>query len=138
MSRSCFLNEKISLYTNAYPLLSSDNELIGFSLAGLNLSFFQTWLDSINEKTITISIMDMNQILLARKPMSGDLGKRIEDSRLSQFIQSESNSVMFRQKSPVDGIERLWSLRKTGEFPFVVAVGYDIDSVLIPGSTSDQ
>jgi len=76
--------------------------------------------------------MDMNQILLARKPISRDLGKRIEDSQLSQFIQSEENSVMFRQKSPVDGIERLWSLRKTGEFPFVVAVGYEIDNVLIP------
>src|SRR6056297_33274 len=115
-----------------YPLLSSDNEIIGFSLASLNLSFFQTWLDSINEKAITISIMDMNQVLLARKPESEELGKRIEDSQLSQFIQSDDHSIMFRQKSPVDGIERLWSLRKTGDFPFIVAVGYEIDSVLIP------
>jgi len=115
-----------------YPLLSSDKRLIGFALAGLNLSFFQTWLDSINEKAITISIMDMNQILLARKPESENLGKEVVDSELNQFIQSEEQSIMFRRKSPVDGIERLWSLRKTGDFPFVVAVGYEIDQVLVP------
>lgn len=115
-----------------YPLLSPDDRFIGFALAGLNLSFFQKWLESIEDPAVTISIIDMNQILLARKPESGDIGDRIEDARLARFVQSEAESNTFRHKSPVDGIERLWSLRKTGEFPFIVAVGYELDDVLNP------
>jgi diguanylate cyclase (GGDEF)-like protein len=115
-----------------YPLLSPEGGFIGFALAGLNLSFFQTWLDSIQNPAVAISIIDMNQILLARKPESEDIGEFIEDARLTDFIHSKDKSITFRRKSPVDGIERLWSLRKTGEFPFVVAVGYEFDDVLDP------
>jgi diguanylate cyclase (GGDEF)-like protein len=118
-----------------YPLLSAENRLIGFALAGLDLSFFQTWLDSIENPAVTISIIDMNQVLLARTPESDEIGGRIVDTELEKFVQSGSESNTFRRKSPVDGIERLWSLRKTGDLPFIVAVGYELDDVLGPWRT---
>lgn len=118
-----------------FPVVSADGRPIGFALAGLNLSFFQTWLDSIDDPAVAISIIDTNRILLARKPESSGVGERIDDARLEEFVEAGADSVTFRRKSPVDGIERLWSLRKTGEFPFVVAVGYELDDVLVAWRT---
>lgn len=118
-----------------YPLLSKDNEVLGFSLAGLNLSFFQRWLDSIDDPYVTISIMDSNQTLLARKPLTGGLGKRVNDKALEEFIQSDAMSTLARVKSPVDGIDRLWTIRKIGDLPFVLAVGYALNDVLMPWRT---
>lgn len=131
-----FLSSTGELNVSAtYPLLNHEDRVIGFALAGLNLSFFQTWLDSIEQPAITISIIDANRILLARKPVSDDVGTPVEDARLAEFIQGDAEAGTFRRKSPVDGIERLWSLRKTGDFPFIVAVGYRLDDVLIPWRT---
>ncbi|WP_190275814.1 GGDEF domain-containing protein [Thiorhodovibrio frisius] len=113
-----------------YPLVVDDNEVAGFSLAALDLSFFQRWLNSLSNPAITISIMDANQILLARKPKSNQVGEQVEDDRLAKFLQTGDDSVLFRRASPVDRIERLWSIRRTRNLPFVVAVGYALDDVL--------
>lgn len=113
-----------------YPLLSENQGVIGFALAGLNLSFFQRWLDEIESPNLAISIIDTNNILLARKPNTGGVGEPIKDTVLTEFIAGDANSTTFRHKSTVDGVERLWSLRKTGNFPFVVVAGYPLTDSL--------
>lgn len=113
-----------------YPLLGGNDRVVGFSLAALDLSFFQRWLDSVINPAITISIMDENQVLLARKPMSNKLGQKVEDTALATFFKSGDEAISFRRESPVDGVERLWSIRKIQNLPFVVAVGYALDDVL--------
>lgn len=116
-----------------YPLLSDgDRKVVGFALAGLDLSFFQRWLDDIGDPAITISIMDFRQVLLARKPAGSNIGNYVRDAALKDFIQSDKESELFRRVSPVDDINRLWSLRKIRDLPLVVAVGYAIDDVLDP------
>lgn len=114
-----------------YPLVTEDNEVLGFALAGLDLSFFQRWLNNLSNPAITISIMDADHVLLARKPASKKLGERVEDARLATFLTSDEDSLLFRRVSPVDKIERLWSMRKTRDLPFVVAVGYALEDVLV-------
>ncbi|MBK5969147.1 MULTISPECIES: sensor domain-containing diguanylate cyclase [Thiorhodovibrio] len=116
--------------SSTYPLVVDDNEVAGFALAALNLSFFQRWLNNLSNPAITISIMDANRILLARKPQSNKIGERVEDDRLARFLHSGGDSVLFRRVSPVDKIERLWSIQRTRNLPFVVAVGYALDDVL--------
>lgn len=118
-----------------YPLLNTDNQVVGFSLAALNLSFFQRWLNSVNNPAITISIMDANQILLARKPTSAKIGQLVKDEKLNEFLQTGEDSILFRRVSPVDGIDRLWSIRRTRDLPFVVAIGYALDDVLVSWHT---
>lgn len=118
-----------------YPLLGPHDEVVGFSLAALDLSFFQKWLDNIHNPAITISIMDLDQILLARKPTSQKVGQPVEDDRLTTFLRSGEESVSFRRASPVDDIDRLWSIRRTRNLPFVVAVGYALDDVLVSWRT---
>lgn len=113
-----------------YPLTNEAGEVVGFALAALDLSFFQRWLDKVKTPDITISIMDADQFLLARKPSSRKLGEKVQDARLKEFIESDKNTVSFRRISPVDEIERIWSLRKIGSLPLVVAVGYSLENVL--------
>lgn len=115
-----------------YPLLSAEGEVIGFALAGLDLSFFQRWLGQFDDPTVTITIMDAGRVLLARRPESADLGRPIEDGMLEEFISSDEIRGSFRRKSPVDGIDRIWTLRKTRELPFIIATGYAVDDVLSP------
>lgn len=118
-----------------YPLVANDQEVVGFALAALDLSFFQRWLSNLGNPKITISIMDANRVLLARKPASNQLGEPVEDARLAQFLASDKDALLFRRVSPVDTIERLWSLRKTRDLPFVVAVGYALEDVLLAWRT---
>jgi len=115
-----------------YPLLSDDGEVIGFALAGLNLSFFQRWLDEFDDPTVTITIMDERRVLLARKPGNANIGRSIDDQRLETFVLSDQIQGSFRRRSPIDGIDRIWTLRRTRELPFVIATGYAVEDVLAP------
>lgn len=63
-------------------------EVLGFALAGLDLSFVQRWLDEFDDPTVTIAIMDEQRVLLARKPGNADIGRPIEDEQLETFILS--------------------------------------------------
>lgn len=87
--------------------------LAGFALAALDLFFFQRWLNNLSNPAMTISIMDAHQVLLARKPSSNRLGERVEDAQLAGFLHSGDRAMRFRHASPVDQIDRLWSIRRT-------------------------
>lgn len=113
-----------------YPRLSADGEVTGFALAGLDLSFFQRWLDDLDDQTVTITIMDERRVLLARNTGNADIGRPIDDSTLEAFIRSNQIQGSFRRNSPVDGIDRIWTLRRTRDLPFVVAAGYAVEDVL--------
>lgn len=115
-----------------FPHLSEDGEVLGFALAGLDLSFFQRWLDEFDDPTVTITIMDERRVLLARKPANDDIGQPITDEQLERFVRSGEIEASFRRRSPIDGIDRVWTLRRTREQPFVIATGYAVDEVLTP------
>lgn len=85
------------------------------ALAGLDLGFFQQWLDLVElEPHNVIAIFDLNSRLLARKPLIADqIGARVEERRLNALAESgEDRDFTLRLVSPVDGIDRIWSLRK--------------------------
>lgn len=115
-----------------YPMVSRDGEVTGFALAGLDLSFFQRWLDELDDPTVAITIMDERGVLLARKPAEADIGRTINDRMLEEFIGGDEIHTSFRRNSPVDGIDRIWTLRRTRGLPFVVATGYAVEDVLRP------
>lgn len=112
-----------------YPLRASNGDLIGFALAGLDLTFFQRWLEQIDDESVAITIMDQQRILLARRPDNGTIGQPVDDEVLTAFLSSGDRQRSFRHRSPVDGIDRMWTLRRTRDLPFVVAAGYTVDDV---------
>lgn len=116
--------------TATYPVLMPDKELIGFSLAGLDLSFFQRWLNRIEQPSITISIIDDKKTLLARKPPSEKIGQTMDIELLDRFMELGRGTGTFRLVSPLDSTDRLWSIRRIRDLPFVVAVGYSTHHAL--------
>ena len=48
------------------------------------------------------------------------------------IVAAGSSHQSFRRVSPVDGVERIWTLRKMGDLPFVATAGYGVVNVLGP------
>ncbi len=113
--------------TISFPMLSPEGQLDGFALAGLDLGFFQQWLDLIEleQESNVITIYDLNSRLLARKPLiQSSIGSRVEEERLNTMAATGSKELFsHRLVSPVDGIDRVWSLRRIHDLPFIVVVG---------------
>jgi hypothetical protein len=116
--------------TATYPIFTADGSLSGFSLAGLDLSFFQQWLNRIDEPSVTISIIDDQKTLLARKPVTAEIGQTMDIALLDRFMATDDPTGTFRLVSPIDSQDRLWSIRRIRDLPFVVAVGYSTEHAL--------
>lgn len=117
--------------TATYSVFTSEREFVGFALAGLDLTFFQRWLNRIQEPHVTISIIDESKTLLARKPVLSRVGQTVEISLLDEFMETKELAGQFRIVSPLDSTDRLWSIRRIRELPFLVAVGYSTDYALM-------
>lgn len=119
--------------TISYPLLSDEGELLGFVLAGIDLSFFQQWLDLIEIDTHNvITIYDLNSRILARNPyVAENIGIQVTEQHLNRIANTQSKiPFTHRLISPVDGIDRVWSLRKIGDLPFIVVNGEQMTTAM--------
>lgn len=119
--------------TASIPLLSPSGQLEGFALAGLDLGFFQQWLDLVElEPHNVIAIFDLNARLLARKPLvERQIGERVEEEKLNALTRSGAEALFtHRLVSPVDGIDRIWALRRIRGLPFIVVVGEETRTAL--------
>ncbi|EIC21807.1 sensor domain-containing diguanylate cyclase [Thiorhodovibrio frisius] len=119
--------------TASMPLLSATGQLEGFALAGLDLGFFQQWLDLVElEPHNVIAIFDLNSRLLTRKPLiASQIGQRVAEEKLNTLARSGSEAlVTHRLVSPVDGIDRIWALRKIRGLPFIAVVGEETRTAL--------
>ncbi len=125
-----FLSVEDTLNVTISVPLMVEQELRGFALAGLDLTFFQRWLDLIDmdQDHNVITLYDLNSRLLARKPLIAEqLGNQVVEPKLNAMALAELDQLespfSHRLVSPVDGIDRVWSLRRIGELPFIVVVG---------------
>ncbi|MEJ2045572.1 MAG: GGDEF domain-containing protein [Reinekea sp.] len=122
--------------TVTYPVMENKNTMVGFGLIGLDLYFFQHWLDKLisNEanKDIAISIFDLNRMLLARVPfVKKSIGKRLDNKILEEFTNSKNTSEMsIHVVSPIDGVDRVWTFRKIENLPFVIVVGLPVETAM--------
>jgi len=119
--------------TMSYPVIAPDGEMAGFVLAGLDLSFFQQWLDRLDKAAgMVVSIFDVNQSLIARTPfIANAIGNRLDDPIFYQFATSSDTSTLtFRVTSPIDGINRMWTFRRVQDQPFIVVSGVSTQKTL--------
>lgn len=119
------LNVTISL-----PMFNDEQGLQGVALAGLDLTFFQRWLDLIEleQDDNVITLYDLNSRVLARKPLLVEqLGRQVVEARLNDMANAPLSQLqspyVHRLVSPVDGVDRVWSLRRMGDLPFIVVIG---------------
>lgn len=126
--------------TVTYPIIDNNDTMAGFGLIGLDLYFFQQWLDKLLQnkvnKDLAISVFDMNKMLLARVPfVENSIGKQLDNKILNKFTDSSDiKDMSLRAISPIDGVDRMWSFRKLENLPFVIVVGQPM-SVVMKGWT---
>jgi diguanylate cyclase (GGDEF)-like protein len=91
----------------------------------IELDFFSKWLEQISiDPHGVVAIVDTRLNLLARKPaLPVLLGKTVHDPLVEAFIASGESHKIFRGASPLDGEDRLYSVRKVEQLPFVIIVG---------------
>ncbi|MGJ7456566.1 bifunctional diguanylate cyclase/phosphodiesterase [Halomonas sp. RA08-2] len=86
----------------------------------------------------SIAIIDTEMHLIARRPRLDDdeplaaLGVTIDEPQTEAFIESGEARVHLRTASPLDGDERIYTLRRINGLPFVVVVG-EKASILLGG-----
>lgn len=103
-------------------------EFSGMAGMSFSLDFFSHWLDDLDDQGDypfdTITILDMNMTLLARKPAIVDkIGTEIYEPQVAAFLRTEGLVKTFHLVSPIDGESRLFNVRKMDTLPFVAIVG---------------
>ncbi|MDN3523539.1 bifunctional diguanylate cyclase/phosphodiesterase [Halomonas ramblicola] len=109
----------------------------GIISAQLDLASFAGDLERLSmARGQSTALIDTDMRLIARRPAFSEegplerLGKRIEEPLTRDFIDSGADEVQFRTASPLDGEERLYTLQRIGELPFVAVVGEAVEIVL--------
>ncbi|MBU3013670.1 GGDEF domain-containing protein [Poseidonibacter lekithochrous] len=97
----------------------------GLAGIGVNLSFFSQWLKKVNiGKYGVIAIADNNLKLLSRQPsLPLALGKEVNSSIVRNFISLNKKQYSYSNISPIDNENRLYSVQKVDNLPFIVVVG---------------
>jgi len=111
--------------SQGYPLRTSSGKLKGIAGLVVELDFFSTWLEKLTtDEHSILAITDINISLLARTPALPEaLGEKVNDEIVEAFIASGENYKDFRNKSPLDGENRFYGVRKVDGLPFIVVVG---------------
>jgi len=123
---NAYLNNSNRIGVNQFRRYPGDtNELNGLAGIGVDLDFFSQWIEQINiTQNSVIAIADSQLTLLARKPSLPELlGKKVHVPLIKDFIDSGENHKIFWGASPLDGEDRLYSIRKIEGLPFVIIVG---------------
>jgi len=94
---------------------------------------FQTFYASLNlGPNHSVTLIDDQLRLIARYPAAPDkLGKVIESETLRKLVAGgHGQGGLYTTHSGVDGIERLYALRKVGDYPLYVLIGHATDDYL--------
>ncbi len=109
-----------------------DGSFAGNVLAVLDLDYFQQFYRSLDLGPHgLVALYDKELHLAARyPPREKDTGKKISSLHVRNYIEKGIKHAVYRTKSPVDGIERLYSFRQVGETPLIVFAAIAEDDYL--------
>lgn len=130
---SAFIRDYYIAYTRR--LRDDDGNFTGLVSARLTPGVFDTTLARLRiHEGETITLLDDRQQLLARRPRVGSQKDQLNALRdsdiLADFIAGEATSASLQLTSPLDGVERLYQLKKLPGLPYTVVVGDRMDKVL--------
>lgn len=109
----------------------NQGDLQGFSVVSFDLSFFSALIDKLEyEPTSLVAIFDENMVLLGRFPSIPDVvGTYVQQPDAESFLQqSDQQTTYLEVTSPVDGVHRLYILRKVEDLPFLIVIGLTNDT----------
>jgi hypothetical protein len=111
----------------ARKMTGPSGEFLGVATRGLAPAKFEDFFSSVTlGKEAAISMFDQDGTMLARYPHVEELiGQKLRTASLFRTIMSGTDHNTSRITSPVDGQERLVSVRKLNRFPIsVVATNF--------------
>ncbi|MFZ2268801.1 MAG: EAL domain-containing protein [Azonexus sp.] len=108
-------------------------EFAGLVQAAVRAEYFEAFYAGLNlGENHSITLIDDQLRLIARYPAAPDkLGKPIESPTLYGLINGGTGQGgLYTAESGVDGVERLYALRKVGDYPLYVLVGHSTKDYL--------
>ena len=117
---------------NARKIRMQDGSFGGMVLVAVELSYFERFFQSIaTGDGRAINLFRADGTLLARFPrVPHSVGKQMSNSQLFGALLLRENSGVVKQRSNIDGFERLIAAKKVVGFPLVVTVADTVDAAL--------
>ncbi len=103
-----------------------DGTFAGLVQAAVRAEYFQDFFANLDlGPGQSVTLIDANRRLIARYPAAQDkLGQPLESDRLIDMIGQGLRHISYTAHSAVDGVERLYVVRRVGDFPLYVLVGH--------------
>lgn len=108
-------------------------QFAGLVQAAVRAEHFENFYASLNLGTNhSVTLIDDQLRLIARYPATPDkLGKTIESDTLRALVDGgRGRGGLYTTHSGIDGVERLYALRKVGDYPLYVLIGHATDDYL--------
>jgi diguanylate cyclase (GGDEF)-like protein/PAS domain S-box-containing protein len=116
----------------ARKLIGRNGEFIGTVARGIEPAQFEQFFASVTlGKDATISMLHYDGTLLARYPHADAIiGQNFKSSPMFQHHLLQNGRAAIRFKSPIDGQDRLGSIRELDDFPIVVIATATVSEAL--------
>lgn len=115
------------------PVIDEKNQFKGVITASMQVDYFRDMLVNVNigEKG-SIALFGFDSTMYARVPEKKEImGKQLPLTKATRtFISSGKKFDSYQDYSSVDGFEKVYSIRKIGEFPLFFAVGLSTQEIL--------
>ena len=104
----------------------SAGQFSGLVQAAVRAEYFQDFFASLNlGPGQSVTLIDAQRRLIARYPAAPEmLGQPLASERLIGMIGRGETHARYTTKSAVDGVERLYVVRRVGDYPLYVLVGH--------------
>jgi diguanylate cyclase (GGDEF)-like protein/PAS domain S-box-containing protein len=108
-------------------------EFAGLVQAAVRTEHFQRFYASLQlGEAQTVTLIDDQLRLIARYPaLPEQTGQLVGSASLHRFIAGGGSEGSYTTRSSVDGIERLYAVRKVGNYPLYIVTGQSTDDFLV-------
>lgn len=107
-------------------LEDSHGNFAGLIQAAIRTEHFQNFFTSLNlGDGQSVALVDEQERLIARHPaVPSRIGERVSHPKIAELIRLQAAYTSFTTRSALDGVERLYTVRRVGDYPFYVVVGH--------------
>lgn len=115
----------------ARKVWAPDGTLLGLVLGAMDVSYFESLYGSIApDADYVISLFRTDGVLEARYPRSDTVGQQFSTVGASLIRASGASDGVIRNRSPIDGLDRLIATHTLSHYPLTLSVGRTVDASL--------
>ncbi|MBI4986231.1 MAG: diguanylate cyclase [Rhodocyclales bacterium] len=117
--------------TLARKIRRGDGRLAGAALMRMDMSAFDQWLKDIDVGAHgSAALLDLDLNLAARRPATPQaLGKPVADESLRRFVAAGRGEAIWRMRSAVDEVERIYIVRRVDKPALLIVLGLATEDV---------